>query len=145
MTYYDPDKYRQGVFLYTLSTCVHCKRAKKLLGDLGVAFEAVADAAQVDFYIGSVLFCHNETAKIVKIFGRRERRIRRTERGTRFLSKRFYLVSRADERKRPLVLLRDFLSSFGHVQAGELPCGPSSSWQDIVQASLASVLAASVG
>ncbi len=41
MTYYDPDKYRQGVFLYTLSTCVHCKRAKKLLGDLGVAYDHV--------------------------------------------------------------------------------------------------------
>ena len=41
MAYYDPDKYRHGVFLFTLSTCVHCKRAKKLLGDLGVAFDHV--------------------------------------------------------------------------------------------------------
>lgn len=30
---------RKKVMLYTLSTCSHCKAAKKLLTDLGVAYE----------------------------------------------------------------------------------------------------------
>ncbi len=41
MAFYDPEKYRNGIFLYTLSTCIHCKRAKKLLGDLNMPFDHV--------------------------------------------------------------------------------------------------------
>ncbi len=41
MAFYDPDKYRKGIFVFALSTCVHCKKAKKLLGELGAAFDHV--------------------------------------------------------------------------------------------------------
>ncbi len=38
MAFYDPDKYQNGIFLFTLSTCIHCKRAKKILNDMGAKF-----------------------------------------------------------------------------------------------------------
>jgi glutaredoxin len=38
MAFYNPEKYRSAVFLFTLSTCIHCKKAKKLLSDIGVRF-----------------------------------------------------------------------------------------------------------
>lgn len=41
MVFYDADKYQSGIFLFTLSTCIHCKRAKKLLSDLGASFDYV--------------------------------------------------------------------------------------------------------
>lgn len=43
MVFYDPARYENnhGVFLYALSTCVHCKNAKKLLQDLGVQYDHV--------------------------------------------------------------------------------------------------------
>lgn len=37
MAYYNPDG-EQKVFVFALSTCVHCRRAKELLDDLGVAY-----------------------------------------------------------------------------------------------------------
>ena len=42
MAFYDPAKYQgSGVFMFTLSTCIHCKNAKKLMGELGVDFDYV--------------------------------------------------------------------------------------------------------
>ncbi|UQZ89495.1 glutaredoxin family protein [Deltaproteobacteria bacterium Smac51] len=43
MAFYDPAKYQDkpGIFMYTLSTCVHCKNAKKLMHDLGAEYDYV--------------------------------------------------------------------------------------------------------
>jgi Glutaredoxin and related proteins len=43
MVFYDPDKEgaQSKLFLYTLSTCVHCRAAKKLLAELGAAYDYV--------------------------------------------------------------------------------------------------------
>jgi len=40
MTFYDPDKQdsQNSIFIYALSTCVHCKAAKKYLNELGVEY-----------------------------------------------------------------------------------------------------------
>ena len=39
MAFYDPAaEGAPAVFIYALSTCVHCKAAKKLLGELGVEY-----------------------------------------------------------------------------------------------------------
>lgn len=38
MAFYDPAKYQSGIFLFTLSTCIHCKKAKQLLTDIGAQF-----------------------------------------------------------------------------------------------------------
>ena len=39
MAFYDPNNSR--IFVFALSTCVHCKRAKKLLNELGVDYDHV--------------------------------------------------------------------------------------------------------
>ena len=41
MAFYDPEKEGSDVFIYALSTCAHCRAAKKLLTELGVAFDHV--------------------------------------------------------------------------------------------------------
>jgi len=43
MVFYDPKKEesKSQPFLFTLSTCVHCKRAKKLLHDLNMPYNFV--------------------------------------------------------------------------------------------------------
>lgn len=39
MAFYDPaTEGAPAIFVYALSTCVHCKAAKKLLGELGVEY-----------------------------------------------------------------------------------------------------------
>lgn len=40
MTYYDPQG-KDKIFVFALSTCVHCRRAKDLLGDLGAGYGQV--------------------------------------------------------------------------------------------------------
>ena len=43
MAFYDPEKVAEGsgVFIYALSTCVHCKHAKKFLDEIGVKYDFV--------------------------------------------------------------------------------------------------------
>ncbi len=43
MAFYDPNKEgaQSKLFLYALSTCVHCRATKKLLADLGVDYDYV--------------------------------------------------------------------------------------------------------
>lgn len=41
MAFCDPEKYQSGIFLFTLSTCIHCKKAKKLLDEIGAHFDYV--------------------------------------------------------------------------------------------------------
>lgn len=43
MVFYDPEKVTEssGVFIYALSTCVHCKHAKKFLDKIGVKYDFV--------------------------------------------------------------------------------------------------------
>lgn len=42
MAFYDPSaEDAPAIFVYALSTCVHCKAAKKLLGELGVDYSHV--------------------------------------------------------------------------------------------------------
>lgn len=40
MAYYNPDGDNK-VFLFALSTCVHCRRTKELLDEMGVAYDHV--------------------------------------------------------------------------------------------------------
>ncbi|MDR1044239.1 MAG: glutaredoxin family protein [Candidatus Adiutrix sp.] len=40
MPFYDPD-HQSKIFLYALSTCVHCRAAKKLLAELGCEYDQV--------------------------------------------------------------------------------------------------------
>lgn len=43
MAFYDPNKEgaKSGIFIYALSTCVHCRAAKKLLKELGAPYDHV--------------------------------------------------------------------------------------------------------
>lgn len=43
MAFYDPNKEgaKSGIFIYALSTCVHCRAAKKLLNELGSPYDHV--------------------------------------------------------------------------------------------------------
>lgn len=43
MAFYDPNRegVKSRVFLYALSTCVHCRAAKRLLNELGTPYDHV--------------------------------------------------------------------------------------------------------